>query len=146
MSATETVEAVSRSVTQLGSRFGLSAQEFNVGLWLAGLYDGEPGAWFLTEKGKQFATVLYHENGYGGYAGRSWDTMKWLETVTAEMDFSEENIARIRQFLADRRVLNCWRFACHCLRISWREGRLSVRCVWQDGCMSWTTSALDASR
>lgn len=104
MPATETVGAVSRSVTQLGRRFGLSPQEFNVGLRLAGLYDGVPGAWLLTEKGMRFATEFHHENGYGGYAHRSWDTIKWMETVIAEVDLSEDGIARIRQFIADRRA------------------------------------------
>lgn len=104
MSTTETAGAISRSVTQLGSRFGLSPREFNVGLLLAGLYEGEPGAWRLTEKGERFAISLYHDNGYGGGAHRSWETLKWLEAVTAEMDLSESGIARIRQFLADRKV------------------------------------------
>lgn len=91
-------------MTRLGSQVGLSPREFNVGLLLAGLYEGEPGAWRLTEKGQRFATGFHHDNGYGGFAHRSWETIKWLETVTAEMDLSESGIARIRQFLADRKV------------------------------------------
>src|SRR4051812_36004288 len=95
MPASETAEAVSRTVTDLGRRVGLSAQEFNVGLWLAGLLGGEPGAWWFTEEGKRFATSHYHQNGYGGSAHRSWDVTTWLETVTDELDLSEAGIARI---------------------------------------------------
>jgi hypothetical protein len=104
MPANETTEAVRRSVTDLGRRFGLSPQEFNVGLNLAGLLGGEPGAWWLTEKGKRFAAEHYHHNGYGGHAHRSWDTTTWLETVTYELDLSEAGIERIRQVIADRKL------------------------------------------
>lgn len=104
MPANETAEAVSRSVTELGRPFGLSGQEFNVGLWLAGLLGGEPGAWWFTKQGKRFATEHYHQNGYGGHAHRSWDTTSWLETVTDELDLSEAGIARIRQFITDRKL------------------------------------------
>lgn len=104
MPASETAEAVRRSVTYLGRPFGLSGQEFNVGLWLAGLLNGEPGAWRITEQGKRFATEHYHENGYGGVAHRSWDTTTWLETVIDEVDLSEAGIARLRQFIAARKL------------------------------------------
>lgn len=104
MPASETAEAVSRSVTELGRPFGLSGQEFNVGLWLAGLLGGQPGAWWFTEQGKRFATEHYHQNGYGGHAHRSWNTTSWLETVTDELDLSEPGIARIRQFISDRKL------------------------------------------
>ena len=104
MPATETTEAVSRSVTELGSRVGLTPQEFNVGLWLAGLLGGEPGAWHCTEQGKRFATVHSHHNGYGGHAARFWDTTSWPETVIDKLDLSEANIARIRQFIAGRKL------------------------------------------
>jgi hypothetical protein len=102
MRANETAEVVSRSVTELGRRVGLSNQEFNVGLHLAGLLGGEPGAWWFTEQGKPFATVHNHDNGYGGYAHRSFDTTTWRETVTDKVDLSEAGIARIRQFITDR--------------------------------------------
>ena len=76
----------------------------NVALNLAGLLGGEPGAWWFTEKGAQFAAEHYHHNGYGGHAHRSWDTTSWLETVTDELDLSDTGIARIRQVIADRKL------------------------------------------
>ncbi len=104
MPATETAEAVSRSVTELGRRVGLTAQEFNVALKHAGLLDGEPNAWWFTEQGKRLATSHLHDNGYGGYAARAWDITTWPETVTDLLDLSEDGVARVRQFLTDRRA------------------------------------------
>src|SRR3954466_6390609 len=105
MPANETIRAVMRSARDLGARIGLSDQEFNIALMLAGLLDGEPGAWSLTEKGARFAAVHYHQNGYGGYAHRSWDTTKWLQTVIDELDLSEEGIREIRQVIANRKLV-----------------------------------------
>lgn len=104
MPGNETTEAVRRSVSALGSRVGLSAQEFNVALKRAGLLDGEPGAWRLTEAGAPFAAVRDHTNGHGGFAYRAWDTTTWLETVTDKLDLSEAGVGQIRQVLADRRL------------------------------------------
>lgn len=104
MSGNEATEAVRRSVTALGSRVGLSSREFNVGLKLAGLLEGEPGAWRLTEKGARFAAEHSHDNGYGGYAHRAWETRSWLETVVEELDLSETGIGQIRQVVADQRL------------------------------------------
>lgn len=104
MPGNETTEAARRSVSALGSRVGLSAQEFNVALKRAGLLDGEPNAWRLTEAGAPFAAVRDHTNGYGGFAHRSWDTTTWLETVIEKLDLSEAGVAQIRQVLADRRL------------------------------------------
>lgn len=104
MPANETVDAVMRSSTDLGRKLGLSAQEMNVAFKLAGLRDGEPGAWGLTEKGARFAAQHYHDNGYGGYAHRAWDTTTWLETVTDELDLSQAGIARVRQVIAERKL------------------------------------------
>lgn len=104
MSATDIAQVAFRSASELGARVGLTAQEFNVALKHAGLLDGEPGAYHFTELGKRLATTHLHDNGYGGYAARAWDITTWPETVTEMLDLSEDGIAGIRQFLADRRA------------------------------------------
>ncbi|MDO9353328.1 MAG: hypothetical protein Q7T55_06515 [Solirubrobacteraceae bacterium] len=104
MPGNEATETARRSVSALGSRVGLSAQEFNVALKRAGLLAGEPNAWQLTEAGAPFAAVRDHTNGYGGSAYQAWDTTAWLETVIEKLDLSEEGVGQIRQVLADRRL------------------------------------------
>ena len=104
MSATDTAQVAFRSARELGSRVGLTAQEFNVALKRAGLLAGEPGAYYFTELGTRLATTHLHDNGYGGYAARAWEITTWPETVTEMLDLSEDGIAGIRQFLADRRA------------------------------------------
>ena len=104
MPATDTAEVLSRSVTELGRRVGLTAQEFNVALKHAGLLDGEPGAYYFTELGKRLATVHTTTTATAASPHRSWDITTWPETVIEKLDLSEDGIAGIRQFLADRRA------------------------------------------
>lgn len=57
---------------------------------------GEPGAYGVTEKGKQFGEEQYHENGYGGYARRSWETTTWNvglpAALRADMETNPEGV------------------------------------------------------
>lgn len=104
MAATETAEAVMRSVTDLGRQVGLSNQEVNVALSLAGFQRGEPGAWGLTEKAAKYAVETAHDNGYGGYAYRGWSTTKWLPSVLDELDLSDAGVAQVKKIIADRKA------------------------------------------
>ena len=101
---TETAQALTKSASALARQLGLDAQELNFLFKLAGIYDGEPGAWRLTEKGARFATELSHTNGYGGYAHRAWDTIKWDPKVLRELDLSDAVKQQARQLVADRRL------------------------------------------
>lgn len=48
---------------------------------------GNPGAYGLTEKGKQYAEEQYHSRGTGGYAqyNRSWETRTWSDETAAAL-------------------------------------------------------------
>lgn len=100
----ETAQALMKSASALARELGLDAQELNFLFKLAGIYDGEPNAWRLTEKGARFATEHYHHNGYGGYVHRAWDTIKWDPKVLRELDLSDAAKQQARQLVADRRL------------------------------------------
>ena len=68
-----------KSARVLGSEFGRTAREMNALLKDYGYLRGEPGAYGLTEKGQQYGVEHYNENGYGGYAARSWETRTWKD-------------------------------------------------------------------
>lgn len=69
----------------LGAEFGLGAREMNLLFKKYGYLYGEPGAYGLTEKGMKYAQEHYHDNGYGGYAARSWETRTWSDDVVAAL-------------------------------------------------------------
>lgn len=68
-----------KSARVLGWEFGKTAAEMNQLFKEYGYLEGEPGAWRPTEKGSEFAEDHYHDNGYGGYAHRSWETRTWSQ-------------------------------------------------------------------
>ncbi|MFE6548225.1 hypothetical protein ACFVHS_07450 [Streptomyces sp. NPDC057746] len=75
-----------KSARVLGWEFGRTAREMNELLKNHGYLYGNPGAYGLTEKGKQYAEEQYHSRGTGGYAqyNRSWETRTWsAETAAA---------------------------------------------------------------
>lgn len=69
------------SATQIGKHFHLNGQEMNAVLKVLGILEGEPGNYSPTEFGKQFGRYNYFDNGYGGYAARSWDTIYYDESI-----------------------------------------------------------------
>jgi hypothetical protein len=73
------------SARVLGREFGLTAQEMNALLKQHGYLYGEPGAYGLTEKGQQFGDEHHHDNGYGGYAYRQWETRTWNDETAASL-------------------------------------------------------------
>lgn len=81
------------SATEIGHRIHASAEVVNrllVEKWLLG---GEPGAYFLTEAGKAFGAAVEKDNGYGGWAHRSWGWNTWDERVIDELGATPEKIA-----------------------------------------------------
>lgn len=60
---------------------------------------GEPGAYGLTDKGEQFGADHYHENGYGGYAHRNWETRTWNDhlagALRADMEAAQPEPAEL---------------------------------------------------
>lgn len=74
------------SARLLGQRFGLNAQEMNMALKQLGYLEGQPGKYIPTEKGKLFYSEAYHDNGYGGYAKRTWSTFSYDESIINNLD------------------------------------------------------------
>lgn len=81
------------SARLLGKRIGLSSQVMNYVLKKVGLLEGQPGSYTLTEKGKDFGEYSAHDNGYGGYAHRSWCYPVWdPDKVLSIIDTNPEKI------------------------------------------------------
>ena len=74
------------SARLLGQRFGLNAQEMNMALKQLGYLDGQPGNYIPTEKGKMFYSETYHDNVYGGYAKRFWNTLSYDESIIGQLE------------------------------------------------------------
>ena len=88
-----------KSATVLGGDFGLTGREMNFVLKEEGFLDGEPGKYFVTEKGEKYATEQDYHRGPGGYAwyNRDYSVRTWDEEVTDELDLSEDRIRELRQ-------------------------------------------------
>lgn len=84
------------SAKQLGVKIDLNAQEMNVLLKEEGFLDGEPGDYYVTEKGRPYADETGWSNGYGGYAARGYNYFVWDETILNMIDTNEERLASIR--------------------------------------------------
>lgn len=94
-----------KSARILGQDYGLTAQEMNLVLKEEGFLDGEPGKYFLTEKGQQYANEQFHKRGTGGYPryNPSWETRTWDDEITAQVDISDERKRQIREAVAAAR-------------------------------------------
>ena len=88
-----------KSARLLGYEVGKSPREMNVLLKAHGYLYGEPGAYGLTEKGKQFGQEEDHHRGTGGYStyNRDWTTTTWdesvLDALTGDMDAAQQRAA-----------------------------------------------------
>ncbi len=91
-----------KSARKLGQEYGLTAQEMNFFLKEEGYLDGEPGDYFLTEKGKKYAEEQDYHRGTGGYAhyNRYWTTRTWDEGITDELDITDKRKKAIRQAIS----------------------------------------------
>lgn len=78
------------TATQLGAIFGRGAAAMNSLLKEHGFLEGSPGAWMPTELGKQFAQSVDFDNGYGGYAHRSWGWLTWTDGLVDALKASIE--------------------------------------------------------
>ncbi len=82
---------MSLSSTRLGKLYyQLDAQEMNVLLKEEDFLNGEPGDYTPTEKGKRFTIKKFKDNGYGGYAARSWEWYEWDESIIDELNVTDE--------------------------------------------------------
>lgn len=80
------------SATRLGEKYGLTGQEMNVALKKLGYLDGDPGAYFPTEKGLPFMSEEYHHRGPGGYAryNANWETRTIDPAIRKELKITPE--------------------------------------------------------
>ena len=107
MTETAQAEAIRKmSATRLGEERGLSAEVINFALKLAGLQDGEPGAWGATEKGAPYVAEQFRQRGTGGYGfmNPSWGWLTWDPAVLDVLDLSEARVQEIQEMIADRRL------------------------------------------
>ena len=77
-----------KSARVLGSEeFGRTAREMNELLKEHGYLYGNPNAYGLTDKGKQYAEEQYHTNGVGGYAQYQvhYETRTWNDGTAAAL-------------------------------------------------------------
>lgn len=91
-----------KSARILGQDYGLTAQEMNFVLKEEGFLDGDPGNYFVTEKGKKYAEEQDHSRGTGGYSwyNRAWTTRTWDDGVTDELDITDDRKKEIRQAMS----------------------------------------------
>lgn len=94
-----TGSAPNRSARILGQDYGLTAVEMNFLLKEEGFLDGEPGTYFLTEKGKNYAHEQIDGRGTGGYLqyNPSWSVRTWNPSITDELDVTEERKQQLRE-------------------------------------------------
>lgn len=88
-----------KSARLLGQEYGLTAEEMNWLLKEEGFLDGEPGAYYVTEKGAPYASESDFHRGVGGYSfyNRYWTQRTWDESIKEVLDVSPEMISASRQ-------------------------------------------------
>ena len=93
-----------KSARILGEAYNLNAQEMNYILNKEGFLDGEPGDYFPSEMGKQYATQKDFHRGTGGYAqyNRYWTTTTWDDSIKDALHITPELKAEARKAIADR--------------------------------------------
>lgn len=74
-------EMARMSARKLGDLMGLTASEVNRRLKERGFLEGKPDIYDMTEEGAEHDETVYRDNGYGGYAARSWSYDIWDENV-----------------------------------------------------------------
>ena len=81
-----------KSARILGQDYGLTAQEMNYVLREKGFLDGNPGGYSVTEQGQPFAEEQDFHRGTGGYDyyNRYWTTRSWDESITNELDVTDD--------------------------------------------------------
>jgi hypothetical protein len=84
------------SARGIGKLIGATAEEVNYLLKDQGFLYGEPGAYGLTPKGKEFGVQQVHDNGYGGFAYKDWETTHFAPGITKVLDSAPERLTKVR--------------------------------------------------
>ena len=85
------------SARGIGDQIGATGVEVNRLLKDQGFLYGKPGGYGLTHKGEKFGIQQAHDNGYGGYAHRSWETTHFDPSITEALDSSPDRLAKVRE-------------------------------------------------
>lgn len=93
------------SARVLGDKVGLSAPEMNHALKQAGLLEGKPQAWGITEEGQKFASEERKWNGVGGHERYiiDYDQRTWEPKVLEVLDLDEDKKRAAREAAAEAR-------------------------------------------
>ncbi|GAA1764413.1 hypothetical protein GCM10009712_11120 [Pseudarthrobacter sulfonivorans] len=91
------------SARGIGKQIGATAVEVNCLLKNQGFLYGEPGAYGLTPKGKEFGVQQVHDNGYGGFTHRFWETTHFAPNITEVLDSAPERLAEVREDILVRK-------------------------------------------
>lgn len=96
-----------KSARILGEKHNLTAQEMNYILNKNGFLDGEPGDYFPSEIGKQYASQKDFHRGTGGYAryNRYWTTTTWDDSIEDVLQITPELKEEARNAVATRRQI-----------------------------------------
>ncbi len=88
-----------KSARVLGHELGLTAPEVNFALAEAGLLEGAPQRWRVTEEGKKYATEERRWNGVGGYQQYvvDYEVRTWEDEVLEALDLDAEKKQRARE-------------------------------------------------
>ena len=86
-----------KTAKKLGEMVGLDSKDVNKKLAEIGYQQGSPGNWALTEQGAQHGEVVYKDNGYGGYAARSWEYIVWDSDVAQQLGDPAKHLKEVNQ-------------------------------------------------
>jgi ribosomal protein L37AE/L43A len=94
-----------KSARMLGQEHGLTSQEMNYILKKEGYLEGDASDYSVTDKGAPFAEETDFHRGPGGYAyyNRDWTTRKWDESLTDDLDITEEMKEEAKEAVKERR-------------------------------------------
>jgi ribosomal protein S27AE len=89
----------------LGQDYGLTGEEMNYVLKKEGYLEGDAGEYSISDKGSPYAEETDFHRGPGGYAfyNRDWVTRKWDESLTDELDITEEMKEEAREVVKEKR-------------------------------------------
>ena len=94
-----------KSARQLGREYNLSDREMNVVLMNKGYQTGEPGNYEPTAKGLPYVEQHENHHGTGGYSHMNvyYTTMRWDESITDELEITDDDVTEARAYLSQRR-------------------------------------------
>lgn len=91
------------SARGIGKKIGATALEVNYLLKNQGFLYGEPGAWGLTPKGKEYGVQRSHDNGYSGTYHVAYETTHFAPGITEVLDSGPERLAKVREDILARK-------------------------------------------